>query len=196
MVTWWLEEGFVPEPDALFAVARDEVSWTSQMSSRQTASMGIPYNYAGATYPEAPWHPALWALALRVGEAVGLHPTNALLNRYPTGDHSIGWHRDDTTILAPGTGVAILSLGAPRTLLLREGAAPPFTTERVLLPPGSLFFMSAALQATHKHAIRREPGAGERISVTIRQLTHAPPPVDRPRWGTPPTIELPRPSEE
>ena len=179
----WLWEGFVDDPAALFATVRDEVAWTGQMRSRDTASMGIPYNYAGATYPESPWHPAVWALAERVGAAVGLRPTNALLNRYPTGEHPIGWHHDDVSILAPGTGVAIVSLGAARTLWLRGGAGEPFTRTAVVLPPGSLWFMSAALQATHKDAIRREPGAGERISVTVRALTHAPPPVDRPRWG-------------
>jgi alkylated DNA repair dioxygenase AlkB len=178
---WSLTEGFA-DP-SLFQRVRDEVAWTTQMASRQTASMGIPYNYAGASYPEAPWHPAVWALALRVGERCGFTPTNCLLNRYLTGDHSIGYHRDDVDILAPGTPITIVSLGAPRTLLLRHGNTPPFTTTRVPLPPGSLFVMSAAMQADHKHAIKREPGAGERISLTFRHLTHAPPPVTTPRWS-------------
>jgi hypothetical protein len=43
--------------------------------------------------------------------------------------------------------------------------------------------MSQALQRTHKHAIKREPGAGERIRLTFRHLTHAPPPVAHPPWG-------------
>jgi alkylated DNA repair dioxygenase AlkB len=147
---WSYTEGFVPDPASLFAVVRDEVPWTSQMRSRQTASMGIP--------------------------------TNCLMNRYPTGDHIIGWHVDDVDILAPGTGIAIVSLGAPRTLRLRSGG-DPFVYELVRLEPGSLFVMDQALQHTHKHAIKREPGAGERISLTFRHLTHAPPPVTLPAWG-------------
>jgi alkylated DNA repair dioxygenase AlkB len=180
---WALIEGFVADPDAAFVTLRDEVEWTRQMHSRETASMGIPYNYAGASYPEAPWHPAARALADQVGAAAGFTATNALLNRYPTGEHSLGWHSDDVTILAPGTPIAILSFGATRTLHLRRGAAAPFALTLVPMPPGSLFVMTAAIQADHRHCLRREPGAGERISLTLRHLTHAPPPVDRPRWG-------------
>lgn len=184
MDSFTLTAGFVDDPDALFATMRDEVPWTQQMRSRQTASMGIPYNYAGASYPEAPWHPAVAALRDRVAEVVGFSITNCLMNRYPTGEHTIGWHTDDTDILAPDTGIAIVSLGAPRTLRLRSGDTPEtFAYELVRLDPGSLFVMSQALQHTHKHCIKREPGASERISLTFRHLTHAPPPVERPAWG-------------
>jgi alkylated DNA repair dioxygenase AlkB len=180
---WRLVEGFIDEPEAVFVALREQIAWTSQMRSRDTASMGIPYNYAGASYPEAPWHPLVWRMAAQVGAFAGFTPTNGLLNRYPTGEHTIGWHRDDVDILAPGTPIAILSFGATRVMRLRRGLEAPFDTTRVPLPPGSLLLMSAAMQADHKHSLGREPGVGERISVTIRQLTHAPPPVDRPRWG-------------
>ena len=49
--------------EALLAQVIAEVPWTQQMASRNTASMGLPYNYAGARYPEAPWHPAVSAVA-------------------------------------------------------------------------------------------------------------------------------------
>lgn len=186
MSGWSLHEGFVDDPDALFGIVRDEVEWTSQMKSRQTASMGIPYNYAGASYPEVAWHPALWDVAEKVEASFGFLPTNALLNRYPTGRHSIGFHADDVTILAPETGIVIVSLGAVRTMVLRRPEGDHFHYTRVPMPAGSVLHMTAALQRTHKHAIKREPGAGERISLTFRHLTHAPPPVDRPAWGTTP----------
>lgn len=181
---WTLTEDFVSDPGHLFATLRDEVPWTAQMASRQTASMGIPYNYAGGTYPEADWHPAVDALRPTIEAAFGLWPTNCLINRYPTGRHTIGWHRDDVDILAPGTGIAILSLGAVRTLLLRRGDGPDFDYTRVPLPPGSVLYLSQALQADHKHAIKREPDAGERISLSFRHLTHAPPPVTLKPWGS------------
>ena len=180
-------DGFVADPDRLLHVVREEVRWTQQMRSRMTASMGIPYNYAGASYPEAPWHPSVEALRQRVAAMLGFEITNCLMNRYPTGDHSIGWHTDDTDILAPGTGIAIVSLGATRTLRLRSGTgvdSDPFVYTQVSLEPGSLLVMSQALQHTHKHCIKRESGAGERISLTFRHLTHAPPPVELPPWGS------------
>ena len=178
---WTYTADFVEDADAVFAQVRDQIEWTRQMASRQTASMGIPYNYAGASYPENPWHPAVAALRDKVGRAFDFTPTNCLINRYPTGEHTIGWHRDDVDILAPGTGIAIVSLGAVRTLRLRKG--PPFEYTDLALAPGSLLFMTAELQTDHKHAIKREIGAGERISLTFRHLTHAPPPVELKRWS-------------
>jgi len=180
---WTRIDRFVDDPDALLDTVLREVTWTEQMRSRRTASMGIPYNYAGASYPEAPWHPAVRALADAVGQRLGFTATNALLNHYPTGEHTIGWHADDVTILAPGTPIAIVSLGATRTLRLRRGHAGDFHYTPVPLPAGSLFVMTAALQADHKHAIKREPGAGPRVSLTFRHLTHASPVVTTPRWS-------------
>lgn len=178
---WGYEPDVVPEHLDVLGVLR-ELEWTSQMKSRDTASMGIPYNYAGASYPEVPFHPVVARLAELVEARLGFRATNALLNRYPTGEHTIGWHVDDVDILAPGTGIAILSFGGPRTMLLRSGAAPDFDYIRLPLASGSLLWMTAELQATHKHAMKREPGAAERISVTLRHLTHAPPPVTTPKW--------------
>ena len=124
---WRYVPGVVADPERLWVVVRDEVPWTDQMRARRTASMGRPYNYAGATYPEARWHPAVWEVAERLAPEVGFTPTNCLLNFYPTGDHRMGWHADDVTILEPGTGIAIVSLGHVRTLQLRTGGANGFT---------------------------------------------------------------------
>ncbi|MEM6926977.1 MAG: alpha-ketoglutarate-dependent dioxygenase AlkB [Myxococcota bacterium] len=173
----------VADADALFATVCAEARWTDQMRARRTASMGRPYNYAGASYPESSWHPAVWALAEHLAPAIGFVPTNCLLNAYPTGDHTMGWHADDVDILEAGTGIAIVSLGASRTLSLRHGTPPDFVYERIRLAPGSLFWMSAGLQATHKHSIRREPEAGARISLTFRRIVRDSPIVERRPWG-------------
>lgn len=180
---WVYLPEFVPAAEELLRVAQDDVPWTDQMRARRTASMGVPYNYAGASYDENPWHPAVRALADRVGEAFAFEVTNCLMNRYTTGENTIGWHADDVEILAPATCIAIVSLGAPRTLQLRGGEGEPFSYTRLPLEHASLLVMSQALQLTHKHCIKREPGAGERISLTFRHLTHAPPPITTPRWG-------------
>ena len=169
---WTLHHGFVDDPEGVLAQVRDEVAWTRQMRSRQTASMGVPYNYSGATYPLAPWHPAVAAVRDRVGEALAFTPTNCLLNRYPTGDHTLGWHSDDTAILAPDTPIAIVSLGAERPLGLRRSRDDGFEYREVLLPPGSLFVMDQAMQAEWRHRVPRHPGAGLRISLTLRHITH------------------------
>ncbi|MFT7621754.1 MAG: alkylated DNA repair dioxygenase AlkB [Myxococcota bacterium] len=169
-MTWQYTADFVPNPDALFATVRDEVPWTQQMASRQTASMGRPYNYSGASYPVAPWHPAVADLARAVKAAVGFTPTNCLLNSYPTGQHSLGWHADDITILAPNTGIAIVSVGVERALGLRHGGPDEFTYQELPLAPGSLLYMSQAMQADWRHRLKRTPGAGHRISLSFRHI--------------------------
>lgn len=165
---------------ALLAQLRDEVDWTSHMRSRRTASMGVPYNYGGASYPVTPWHPEVRALADQLAALIGFSPTNCLLNYYPTGRHSMGWHSDDVSILAEGTGVAIVSLGTTRELRLRAGSDGDFHYESLALTGGSLLLMSAEMQAHWRHAIRRAETDEPRISLSFRQIVRwpdAPPPV-------------------
>jgi alkylated DNA repair dioxygenase AlkB len=175
-----LTPGFLTHHQRLLERLRDDLAWTQHMRSRHTYSMGVPYNYAGASYPVTPWHPAVQALGARVAAAVGFPATNCLLNFYPTGQHSVGWHADDTTILAQGTGVAIVSLGETRTLKLRCEVAAGFHYEALPLPGGSLLLMGAAMQARWRHAIRREDTDLPRISLSFRHIVRwpaAPPPV-------------------
>ena len=165
--------GAVADPDAFFAHVRDAVPWTEQMASRKTASMGRPYNYKGARYPVADWLPAIAELRDALAPEVGFEATNCLLNYYPTGRHSLGWHQDDVDILAPGTGIAIVSLGAPRPLRLRriDPLAPHgFEYRSVTLEAGSLLMMTAEMQATWQHSLRRVAAPEPRISLTLREI--------------------------
>nr|MBP6667555.1 alpha-ketoglutarate-dependent dioxygenase AlkB [Ottowia sp.] len=76
-------------------------------------------------------------------------------------------HNDRTHDLAPGQPIAILSLGAPRDMLIRakQGGA----SQRVRLQPGSVLVMSHASQHTHEHGIpKTADGAGPRISLAFR----------------------------
>jgi len=177
-----LTPDFLADHQRLLERLRDELDWTRHMRSRRTASMGVPYNYGGASYPVAPWHPAVRALADRVAPVAGFAPTNCLLNYYPTGRHSMGYHSDDTSILAEGTGVAIVSLGVTRELWLRAGLGPDagFHYESLDLTGGSLLMMSAAMQAHWRHAIRRADTDAPRISLSFRHIVRwpeTPPPV-------------------
>ena len=164
---------FVADPDELFATVRDDVAWTDQMVSRRTASMGRPYNYKGASYPVAEWHAAVAKLRDQLTDVVGFHATNCLLNYYPTGRHSLGWHQDDVTILAPNTGIAIISLGVARPLGLRRKdpeADNGYAYESVLLEPGSLLVMSQAMQEVWQHRLRRADTQSPRISLSFRDI--------------------------
>ena len=181
----WYRPNVVTDPDALFTAMCDEVPWTRQMRSRLTASMGVPYNYSGARYPVADWHPAVDALRHEFAPALGFLATNCLLNRYPDGRHTLGWHADDVDILQPGTGIGILSLGVARIMRLRTKVREAFEYEDLLLEPGSLLYMSAEMQTDWKHALKRSDTDRPRISLSFRHIvkwTSEPEPM-KPRWG-------------
>lgn len=81
----------------------------------------------------------------------------------------MGFHSDSSMELEPGTGVAVVSLGAARTMAFRLKADRAVETA-VTLAPGSLVHLSDAVQSEWLHAIPRAPGAGPRISATFRRI--------------------------
>ncbi len=81
----------------------------------------------------------------------------------------MGYHSGSAEELAPGTGVAIVSLGAERSITFRSIAD---SKEKYYYPlqSGSLLYMSQQIQDDWKHAVLKQPEAGGRISLTFRQL--------------------------
>lgn len=159
--------------DELMATLLREVDWDLRMRARKTASYGVPYNYSEMSYPAAPMHPVIARVRDAVTEALAgaadFRPNNCLVNLYETGRARMGYHFDATDELVPGTGVAIVSLGATRTLRFRLQTDREVERARPL-PGGSLLYMSPAVQGIWKHGVPREPGAGPRISLTYRWL--------------------------
>lgn len=168
-----LKGAFAPDASVLFRRLETEVTWDERMRARKTASFGVAYDYSQITYPAAPMMPPLAALCDALESELGFPANNALLNYYPDGEASMGFHSDSAEELAAGTGVAIISLGAPRLMVFRLKADRSVETA-VALPSGSLLFMPAAMQADWLHAIPKAPGAGPRISVTFRQVIKSP----------------------
>lgn len=86
---------------------------------------------------------------------------------YRDGSDSVAWHGD--TIgrgSTEDTMVAIVSLGAPRPLMLRPrggGASLKFVVAQ-----GDLLVMGGSCQRTWEHAIPKVTGVGPRISVQFR----------------------------
>lgn len=160
---------FEPGWAELLVLALAEAPWDERIRRRRTASLGRSYDYSGMTYAEAPFPAWLAGLRDRVAARVGFAPDNCLMNDYPTGEHSMGFHFDNIEGLEPGTGVAIVSLGGPRTLRFRRQDARHEQVE-LALAPGSLTVLPAAVHRTWQHAIARERGAERRVSLTFRQL--------------------------
>lgn len=163
------EPEFVPKPDALFHALRDTTAWDDRMRARRTATFGAPYNYSGMVYPESPMPPALQELCDALERRLCFRPNNCLANYYVDGRSTMGFHADSIKELTPGTGVAIVSLGAARSLVFRRIEAWD-TVHDYRLTPGSLLYMPPEVQLEWKHGVPEEKGAEARISLTFRCL--------------------------
>lgn len=165
------------EADALLATLLHETLWERHVfrlygrtmpMPRQIAWVGErPYAYSGLVHPPAPWPPSLAALLPRLQAACGQPFNGALLNRYDGGQDSMSWHTDDDHAPLALGGLASLSLGATRRLLVRPRGGGPSTP--IELPHGSLLWMSPESQQRTQHALPKTARpVGVRVNVTWR----------------------------
>ncbi|MHC9086595.1 alpha-ketoglutarate-dependent dioxygenase AlkB [Luteimonas sp. RIT-PG2_3] len=97
------------------------------------------------------------------------------MNLYRDGNDSVAMHSDKLHTLRSGHPITLVSLGAPRRMLIRAKDGQHDTVV-VELAPGSLLSMSHASQITHEHGIPKTRQAqAPRISVVLRVR-----PTDRP----------------
>jgi len=95
-------------------------------------------------------------------------PFNAIgMNFYRDGRDSVAMHGDKLHSLREGHPIALVSLGAPRRMLIRS-AADHADRIAIDLAPGSLLCMSHAMQTSHEHGIPKARHAAPRISVVFR----------------------------
>jgi len=164
-----LDGRFLAAPEALYGHLLSTVQWDERMKARKTASFGVAYNYSQMSYPELPMPAALAQVGDAIHAALGFAPNNCLLNYYPDGEASMGFHSDLATELTLDTGVAIVSLGGERSIVYRHKRDKSVQFGYPLLA-GSLLFMSNAVQEEWLHAIPRQAGAAPRISLTFRHI--------------------------
>lgn len=117
-----------------------------------------------------PWSPNLRGLRDRLQAESGQDFNYALVNWYRDGSDYTGWHSDKIDLHVPETRIAIISIGASRTLSFRAiGASRP--AREVELSDGSLLWMSCELQRHFEHAVAPAPQANmERFSITFRNV--------------------------
>jgi len=162
--------GFV-DPDtaqAWFEALRDGVAWESQQRPMYDRMVDVPRLLAAFRVAEIPDGLPLRTMLDRV-RALAPAPYNAAgLNLYRDGRDSVAMHNDKLHSLTAGHPIALVSLGAPRRMLIRAKASARETVA-VELTPGSLLRMSHAAQSTHEHGIPKTKRAvGQRMSVVFR----------------------------
>lgn len=162
-------ENFTDQPDTLFRLLTEKVNWDESMSARKTASYGVAYNYSQMSYPNQDFLPELSLLVLEIEKLLQFRPNNCLINYYLTGSSRMGFHSDQTDILARDTGVVILSLGATRTLSFRNINNQEIR-HHYPLPEGSFIYMTNEVQDNWQHAIPKDDTTEGRISLTFRKI--------------------------
>lgn len=170
----WIDElpGWLSGADTLFEHLAAEVPWRAERRKMYDQVVDVPRLLAfyGADDPLP--HPVLdearTALTAQYAEELGEPFTTAGLCHYRDGRDSVAWHGDRIGRGArEDTMVAILSVGAPRDLLLRPTGGGE--TVRRPLGHGDLIVMGGSCQRTWEHAIPKSTRAtGPRISVQFR----------------------------
>lgn len=171
------DESFLPSElaDRYFVTIRDECTWGQKpgifghMQPRLTASYGdegVTYRYSGTVNVALPWTPTLIEIKQKI-EAVQGQYNYCLLNRYRSGQDSMGMHADDEPEM--GNVIGSLSLGATRTFRIKHNK----TKETMSFPVGhgTLIIMAGTMQQFWKHEIpKTKKPVEERINLTYRQI--------------------------
>ncbi|MFF7927913.1 alpha-ketoglutarate-dependent dioxygenase AlkB [Streptomyces mirabilis] len=170
----WIDllPGWLSGADTLFARLVDEVPWRAERRQMYEHVVDVPrllaYYRAGDALPHPILDEARKALSAHYARELGEPFTTAGLCYYRDGRDSVAWHGDRIGRGArEDTMVAILSVGAPRDLLLRPRRGGE--TVRRPLGHGDLIVMGGSCQRTWEHAIPKTArAAGPRISVQFR----------------------------
>jgi alkylated DNA repair dioxygenase AlkB len=171
----WLDvlPGWLNGSDVLFGQLAAEVPWRAERRKMYDNVVDVPRLLAFYGVDDRLPHPVLTeareALSSHYGEELGEPFTTAGLCYYRDGRDSVAWHGDRIGRGArEDTMVAILSVGAPRDLLLRPLGGGRDTVRRPL-GHGDLVVMGGSCQRTWEHAIPKSTRAtGPRISIQFR----------------------------
>ncbi|MCX5555009.1 alpha-ketoglutarate-dependent dioxygenase AlkB [Streptomyces sp. NBC_00038] len=170
----WIDllPGWLGGADALFDRLVGDVPWRAERRKMYEQVVDVPRLLAYYAEGDALPHPVLDeardVLSAHYAAELGEAFTTAGLCYYRDGRDSVAWHGDRIGRGArEDTMVAILSVGAPRDLLLRPRRGGD--TVRRPLGHGDLIVMGGSCQRTWEHAIPKSArAAGPRISVQFR----------------------------
>src|SRR6266536_9265 len=170
----WIDvrPSWVAQADALFDRLVHVVHWRAEKRHMYDRIVDVPrllcFYAEDQPLPDPVLHEARQALCEHYGQELGEPFATAGLCLYRDGRDSVAWHGD--TIgrgRTEDTMVAIVSVGAPRALLLRPRGGGP--TRRHDLGHGDLLVMGGSCQRTWEHAIPKTArAAGPRISIQFR----------------------------
>ncbi|WP_329596437.1 alpha-ketoglutarate-dependent dioxygenase AlkB [Streptomyces pseudovenezuelae] len=171
----WIDvlPGWLGGSDSLFEQLAAEVPWRAERRTMYDHVVDVPRLLAFYGRGDELPHPVLTeardALTAHYADELGEPFTTAGLCHYRDGRDSVAWHGDrGGRGGSHDTMVAILSVGAPRDLLLRPARGGGETVRRPL-GHGDLIVMGGSCQRTWEHAVPKSTRAtGPRISIQFR----------------------------
>ena len=170
----WIDvrPGWFSRADALFERLIDAVPWRAERRHMYDRVVDVPrlvsFYAEGESLPDPALDEIKQALDEHYGPELGEPFRTCGLCLYRDGSDSVAWHGDTTgRSSTQDTMVAIVSLGAPRALLLRpRGGGKALRHE---LGHGDLLVMGGSCQRTWEHSVPKTAQAvGPRISVQFR----------------------------
>lgn len=132
------------------------------------APAGARYRYSGTEHEGSGIPDFLAGLLQRVGNRADCAFDSILVSHYRDGNDRVGWHADDEPELGPEPVVAILALGATRTLAFRPRGGG--TRLDVPMEDGALLVMGPGVQRHWQHRLPRRARAGARLGLGFRRL--------------------------
>ncbi|MEO6144434.1 MAG: alpha-ketoglutarate-dependent dioxygenase AlkB [Dermatophilaceae bacterium] len=169
-----LRPGWLTGADELFSRLARDVPWHAERRHMYEREVDVPrllsfYDEADPL-PDPVLTQARSALTAHYGLELGEPFRTAGFCFYRDGRDSVAWHGD--TIgrgSTEDTMVAIISVGAPRALLLRPRGGGAGQTVRHVLGHGDLLVMGGSCQRTWEHAVPKTARpVGPRISIQLR----------------------------
>src|SRR3954451_18330506 len=164
--------GWLAAGDELFTALLRDVPWHAERRQMYDSVVDIPRLtkfYAGdETLPHPMLVEARDALSTHYAGELGEPFTTAGLCLYRDGHDSVAWHGDRIGRSRDSdTMVAILSVGAPRDLVLRPRGGG--TSTKVPAGHGDLVVMGGSCQRTWDHCVpKTSKPVGPRISIQFR----------------------------
>ena len=167
-----LRPGWIGGADELYAALRRDVPWHAERRQMYDSVVDVPrlQCFYGAEDPLP--HPALPecrdALSRHYDSELGEPFVTAGLCLYRDGQDSVAWHGDRIgRSRDQDTMVAIVSVGAPRDLVLRPRGGG--SSVRLAAGHGDLLVMGGSCQRTWDHCVPKTAKVvGPRISVQFR----------------------------
>ena len=149
----------------------------THVTTRQIVWMGdedISYHYSGHKRESIPWSESMFHVKQYVEKQlanIGIVAdfNSCLLNYYPSGSDSMGYHADDERELGYQPVIAALSLGATRKFVFKHKK----TQDKVelYLESGQLIVMHGDTQTFWKHTVTKTKTVHKgRISLTFRRM--------------------------